>query len=736
MSNELQEKDENNIIFDMASMFVNETKEAVFLTGKAGTGKTTFLRHIRRHTLKATVVAAPTGVAAINAEGTTLHSLFQLPFEPYVPGKPVNRNTFRFGKAKLDLLRHLELLIIDEVSMLRADTLDAIDSTLQMIRRSREPFGGVQVVYIGDMFQLPPVVKDDEWELLRPYYQSMFFFHAQVIRRMQPVYLELKKVYRQSEQTFINLLNNVRNNCLTAEDLQILNARYLPDFNPSQSGDKYITLTTHNYKADRINKQELDSLPGLEYKFSGTVTGEFPEYALPTDLELCLKAGAQVMFIKNDPSGRYFNGKIATVIRLSSDRIEVRLNKDETITVNKETWKNIKYTLNKLSGEMDEEETGSYEQYPLRLAWAVTVHKSQGLTFDKAVIDIGDSFAAGQAYVALSRCTSLEGIVLRSPVSPSSIMTDSHAVAFSKTEKPDAELRNILSEGRKKFWRERLIRYFEWKPVYIFLHELDKLLQDKVSDEFEPIRKLSADFRRVANEMTEVSDKFCRQLNTLVSEAEASGNIDTLGDRCCKAVTYFHENTVTRILLPLQAFINDFTHFKRAQTFRKNILELESDIVLFLENMKRVRYNNIPLTEQLPLTIPSRKDMFTRPVSTEVPPAKTPKADPATRKIDTRHLTLTLFNAGMSIEEIATERKLAVSTIEGHLSDFIGEEVLIDRLFTPEELKEILPAVTPILEMEHPAFKPVYEQTEGKYSYGRLKMAFKYLKKMEEKTNI
>ncbi|MDR0712912.1 MAG: helix-turn-helix domain-containing protein [Bacteroidales bacterium] len=726
-----QQQDENNAVFETATAFVNETREHIFLTGKAGTGKTTFLRHIRRQTHKMAVVAAPTGVAAINAEGVTLHSLFQLPFEPYVPGYSAQTGMFRFSKAKLDLLNRLELLIIDEVSMLRADTLDAIDRTLQRLRRSQEPFGGVQMLYIGDMFQLPPVVKENEWELLYPYYKSTFFFHAQVIQQTQPVYLELKKVYRQREQTFVNLLNNVRNNCLSEADFRMLNERYQPYFKPSPE-EKYITLTTHNYKADRINKQELDKLPAREYVFQGVVEGEFPEYALPTERQLCLKTGAQIMFIKNDPDGRYYNGKITTISNVAEDRIEVCIG-DSYIAVQKETWKNMKYTLNKQTGKVEEEETGSYTQYPLRLAWAVTIHKSQGLTFEKAVIDIGASFAPGQAYVALSRCTSLEGIVLRTQVSPGCIMTDIHAVAFGKTEKSDSELQQILTESKRKFWRERLLRYFEWQPMYAFLHELDKLLEDKISEEFEPARKMAREFRPVVREMSGVTEKFRRQLSELISRAESTGDIQPLRERCFKAVTYFHNNVSERILSPLQTYIEHFPLGRRAGTFRKNIVELENDVILFLETMKRIRYNNIPLIEGTELTVPVRKNIFTPPVpsatavdGTDRKQKKKPPREPA---VDTRLATLEMFNKGLSIREIAEQRHLAISTIEEHLAKFVGEEVPLEKIFTPEEWEKISVLVRPILSMEKPQYKPIYEQADGKYSYGRLKIAVQYLKK-------
>ncbi|MDR1675472.1 MAG: AAA family ATPase [Tannerella sp.] len=734
----LQQSDENNTVFEMATTIINETSEHVFLTGKAGTGKTTFLRHIRQHTHKHAIVAAPTGVAAINAGGITLHSLFQLSFEPYVPGYSSQKNKFRFSKAKLDLLRQLELLIIDEVSMLRADTLDAIDRTLQIIRRSALPFGGLQILYIGDMFQLPPVVKEEEWALLKPHYESIFFFHAQAIRQTQPVYLELKKVYRQKEQAFVNLLNNVRNNCLSAADMQLLNARWQPNFVPSPE-DKYITLTTHNYKADRLNRQELDRLAGRAYVFAGKVEGEFPDYALPTDVQLCLKAGAQVMFIKNDPDGRYFNGKIANVSGISAEQIQVLMPENgETVQVPKETWKNIRYTLDKDSGEMQEEEIGAYTQYPLRLAWAVTIHKSQGLTFDKAIIDIGASFAAGQTYVALSRCTSLDGIVLRTRVSPDCVMTDPHAVDFSRTEKSETELRRILVDGKRKFWQERLLLYFDWKPMFTFLREFEKLLEDKTSEEFEPARKLCKSFRPVVHEMNGVAEKFRRQLLVLTEQEKQTGDLGALRDRCQKAVHYFYEQVGERILAPLQNFITHFKLPKRAKTFHKNIIELESDVKLFLENMKRVRYNNIPLAGDMEPALPVRQDVFTvaaekaSPESGASLPDRKRKTAEAVPKIDTRRMTLALLSGGLSIEEIAVQRNLAVSTVESHLAAFLGKEVAVERFFTPAELEELGTVIRPLLEQEKPSFKAAYNRLGRKYSYGKLHMAFGYLKRMGE----
>ena len=729
--------DENNSIFELATGFINETSEHVFLTGKAGTGKTTFLRHIRNNTHKRTVVAAPTGVAAINAGGITLHSLFQLPFEPYIPGFSPNssqKNRFRFSKAKLDLLRQLELLIIDEVSMLRADTLDAIDDTLRGIRRNPKPFGGIQILYIGDMFQLPPVAKNDEWNLLKDYYASTFFFHSKAFEKTKPVYLELKKVYRQSDQRFIDLLNNVRNNCLTASDLDVLNSRFYPNFSPPKE-ENYITLTTHNYKADQINNKELANLPGKEHVYQGEVTGEFPDYALPTDMQLRLKENAQIMFIKNDPAGNYYNGRIATISRILNDLIYVYLpEKNTEILVPQETWKNIKYTLDKETGKVLEEELGAFVQYPLTLAWAVTIHKSQGLTFEKAIVDIGSSFAAGQAYVALSRCTSLEGIVLQSKIHSNCILTDEFALGFSKTEKDETELQHLFTDGKQKFWAERLLMYFDWKEMYQILREFERLLDDKTSDEFYAAQTILNNAKRKVRELENTSLKFQQQLSRLIEQEHQTHDIALLKERSQKAIIYFHENIVEHILKPLQHYIQHFPNPRKAKTFYKNIISIEEDIRLFMENMKRIRYNNIPLADELNLLIPERKDVFSAATSTDSSPKepiqnekKLPKEKTARlEKGATQQMTLMLFKEGKSIEEIAAMRTLAVSTIEGHLASFIGMELSIEQFLKQEDLDAIMPVIQPFLEEKNPPFRLIFDRLGGKYSFGQLRMAFNY----------
>lgn len=594
--------DENNAIFQLAADFINQTSEHVFLTGKAGTGKTTFLKYIRQNTHKNVVVAAPTGVAAINAGGVTLHSLFQLPFDPYLPGvsNPLKKNFFRFSKLKIDLLNQLELLIIDEVSMLRADVLDCIDEILRRIRRNTRPFGGIQVLYIGDLFQLPPVAKDEEWELLQTYYESTFFFHARVIRQTEPVYLELKTVYRQGDPVFVDLLNRVRNNIATPDDLCELNKRYNPHFTPEEE-EKYIILTTHNYRSDAINQRKLKELQTEERIFTGTIDGDFPDYALPTDMDLHLKVGAQVMFIRNDAEGRFFNGKIATITRIVADQIFVYLPElNEDILVQKEEWENTRYSLNKEKGKIEEEKLGSFTQYPLRLAWAITIHKSQGLTFEKAIIDAGASFAAGQTYVALSRCTSLDGIVLFSQIRPNSILTNDYAIRYSQNEMKENELLQLFQEGRKKFWTERLMLYFDWRPMYDLLRKFDKLTEDETGREYDAAKLLFAGFRKKINEWEDTTLKFQQQLTQIIRrETTEEEIISLLKVRCQKALIYFHEQFVTNILKPLQDLITSLKTNKKNRAFLKNLTALEGDMILFLENRRKVRYNDIPLGEAL-----------------------------------------------------------------------------------------------------------------------------------------
>jgi len=732
--------DSNNPVFQLAADFVNQTSQHIFLTGKAGTGKTTFLKHIRQTTHKVCIVAAPTGVAAINAGGMTLHSLFQLPFEPFIPGKDFSssKDRFKFSSTKRDMIRGMELLIIDEVSMLRADTLDSIDAVLRFIRHNDRPFGGVQMLYIGDMFQLPPVVKEDEWFFLREYYPSPFFFHAKAFQSAQPVYLELKKIYRQREQFFVDLLNRVRNDELTPDDLLTLNRQYQPDFRPPD-GEKYITLTTRNAKADTINNQELNRLNTPAYRFEGEITGEFPEYALPTEMNLILKKGAQIMFIKNDTGEerRYFNGKLGTIANMGKDRIEVRLEGSGiVIEIEKETWKNIRYTLNKETAEIEEEELGSFKQYPIRLAWAITIHKSQGLTFERAIIDTGDAFAPGQAYVALSRCTSLEGIVLLSQITQRSVQTDIHAVQLSKSEKEQIELQKILEEEKKRFWAERLLLYFDCKELINITRNLYKLLEDKTSEDFVSARNLAKKMQKQAYDIRDVAVKFQNQLKTIV--AQPTVDMKLLTERCCKGITYFHQTIVEGMLVPLQQYIHGFK-IKKAKTFHKNLCSLELDLKMFLENMKKVRYNDVALAKGLVLSVPERDGLY-RPQFKEkeenggngkMEEKRESKQQQPPQQQQPRVLyakqSLDLFREGLSIKEIAKKRNIADTTVASHLAEFVlSGELQITDLVSQEKVDELTPFVQAAIAEDNMRLAPIKDLVGEQFSYNDIRFVMNH----------
>ena len=447
--------------------FINQTQRSIFLTGKAGTGKTTLLKEIIQTTHKNTVVVAPTGIAALNASGVTIHSMFQLPFGGFIPDniaphfsdfvKFETKSTlirhFKMSGLKKAVIRNMELLIIDEVSMLRADLLDAIDFTMQSIRKNKMSFGGVQVVYIGDLLQLPPVVKDEEWSVLKKYYKGKFFFHSHVVQNNPPIYIELSKIFRQSDDAFISILNNLRNNEITAKDIQKLNAYVQPQFD-LKSNQGYITLTTHNAKADAINQQSLIDLKGKLVTYLPEIVGDFPDKIYPVDAQLELKVGAQVMFVKNDLSfnKQYFNGKMGVVQSLSAEEILVNFPEESvTIAVEKYEWQNIRYTVNEMTKEIEEEVLGTFVHYPIKLAWAITVHKSQGLTFDKAAIDVSQVFLPGQAYVALSRLRSLNGLVLLSPIQMNGISSDQDVMDYAMNKASEELLKNSLQLDSKNF---------------------------------------------------------------------------------------------------------------------------------------------------------------------------------------------------------------------------------------------------------------------------------------------
>lgn len=675
------ESNTHNDIFTLAADIVRNTSQSVFLTGKAGTGKTTFLHHIRNNVDKNVIVAAPTGVAAINAGGVTLHSLFQLPFEPFIPnfeGKKKLDYHSKLRKSKIDMFRELDLLIIDEVSMLRADMLDAIDNVLRRWRNSSQPFGGVQLLLIGDMFQLPPVVQQQEWEEMKNYYPSPFFFHAQAMEDNLPLYIELKTIYRQSDQKFIDILNHIRNNRATAGDLQILNQRYNPSFELPEE-NRYIVLCTHNYKADRINSEKLAQLKSEEISFEGRIHGDFAENSFPTDLRLTLKVGAQIMFIRNDAgeNRRYYNGKLATISYLSHEKIFVRFEDGLEMELEEETWRNVRYTLNDDSGDIEEEELGAFIQYPIRLAWAITIHKSQGLTFDRVVIDAGQAFAGGQVYVALSRCTSLEGIVLYSRITPASIHTDESAIAFSRQERDLSYLKSVLANEKPRYCAEQLKKNFDWMPMVRCVRSFYELVSEKKIPKQDEVMGMVSQMYNKAIEQQEIAQNFQKELDRILYNPNI--NTEYLKTRVEKAVFYFHRAVQENILLPTENHSESLKNASKVKQYLKSLREIHQSMLSLLGKLENVHYGNTPLTADLTF-----ERMKAEPQEAEAESEKKPKA----QKGDSQRLTLTLFSEGKTIAEISAERNLTTTTVESHLVTFIRTgEVDVYSLIPDEKVK-------------------------------------------------
>lgn len=553
----------------LASKFINQTNKSVFLTGKAGTGKTTFLREIIQKTHKKAIVVAPTGIAAINAGGVTIHSQFQLPFGSFLPidyfpetfnpnvvvnNKQTLKKHLIMSASKRATLKNLELLIIDEVSMLRADVLDSIDLALRMVRSDYfTPFGGVQVLFIGDLMQLPPVVKNEEWDILKNYYDGVFFFHAKVLQEEKPLYIELEKIYRQDDINFINILDNLRNNRIEATDMAILNQYYQPNFKPTTE-DSYITLTTHNAKAAAQNHAALAALTDKACTFIAEIEGDFPPFSYPTDKELVLKKGAQIIFIKNDPMGRqrFFNGKIGIVDSIEGDEIKVRF-KDvtEKLTLEKYEWRNRKYTVDETTKEIEEEIIGTFTQYPVKLAWAITVHKSQGLTFERAVIDVNGAFAPGQVYVALSRLKSLSGLILSSKINFNGINSDAQVIRFASNKKGSEEITGILEVEIYAFLKDFVYKSFNFTPLVSSWgrHVLSYDKSEKNSEKQKHLLWASQLFETI-----EPSEKhaiaFLRQLHELLDTN--TPNLAHVAQRLTSAKDYFSktlDSLITKTLI-------------------------------------------------------------------------------------------------------------------------------------------------------------------------------------------
>ena len=537
---------ENNPELQLAWQFIENTGTHLFLTGKAGTGKTTFLRRLKEQTPKRMVILAPTGIAAINAGGVTIHSFFQLSFAPFVPETTFNSSQthYRFSKEKRNIIRSMDLLVIDEISMVRADLLDAIDSALRRYRDREKPFGGVQLLMIGDLQQLAPVVKENEWEMLKNYYETPYFFASRALRETVYMTIELKTVYRQSDTFFLSLLNRIRENQADDEVLNELNRRYQPGFRPRKE-EGYIRLTTHNYQAQKVNDNELASLPGQTYSFRAEIDGTFPEYLYPADEVLTIKAGAQIMFLKNDPSSekRYYNGMIGEVAAVNDAGMIVR-GKDngDEFQLLPEEWGNYKYVLNEETKEITEEIEGTFRQYPIRLAWAITIHKSQGLTFERAIIDARNSFAHGQTYVALSRCKTLEGMVLESPLRREAIISDSTVDDFTKEVERNKPGNRQLHDMQKAYFFDLLSDLFNFYSLDQAYKRLLRLIDE---DLYKLYPKQLAEYKELAphikEKIVEVSQRFRNQYTRLINGSDDYAADQGLQERVRSGAGYFRK---------------------------------------------------------------------------------------------------------------------------------------------------------------------------------------------------
>lgn len=737
----------------IASKLINHTNRHLFLTGKAGTGKTTFLKYISEYTHKNSIVAAPTGIAAINAGGVTLHSLFQLPFGSFIPSndriKEDNITTqintpqslikgLQMNSSKRNMLKELELLIIDEVSMVRADLLDAVDIVLRHIKRQKNrSFGGVQLLLIGDLFQLPPVVKEDEWKYLNPYYPGIYFFNAKALQQNKPLHIELKEIYRQSDQLFISLLNNLRDNSLTKEDIEVLNSHYKPLFKPKKN-DGYIYLTTHNRKADEINRQSLKELPGKTYYYDAEIDGDFSEYLFPVENRLELKKEAQVMFIKNDYSGeqRYFNGKIGIVSDLSPDWIEVSFNDGTpSAIVEHYVWENKKYKLNKETNEIEENIKGTFSHYPIKLAWAITVHKSQGLTFEKAIIDVSRAFAPGQIYVALSRLVSLDGLVLTGRIPLSVLEQDRALTGFLKSKESPDVLKKVLKEGTDNFIADTVLKAFNFNSLCnSFSYHVENYKKDDKRSMKHQYKNWAGELQTDLIPVKEVADNFSGQLSQIIG-TRYPGYLSVLNNRVKAAKDYFEPllkgfserifNQINRLRKQkrIKTYLNELRDiellfFKQLQSIYKSEALINSaihDTELLKENL----LNSSLYKERKSLI--QGKSISTLKKNNTKNFRRAQKMNKKEKGPDTKEISYNLFQKGKTIEEIAAERSFAVTTIEGHLAHYVAKGLIDISLFVDEgKVKRVIEASE---KLETTNFRPIKEYLGNEFTYGDLRFA-------------
>jgi hypothetical protein len=721
---------------ELAISFINETDQHLFITGKAGTGKTTLLREIKAKTRKKLVIAAPTGVAAINAGGVTLHSLFKLPTELILP---VMDRTLPFKTTgtvladlsltaeKEKLLLDLEVLVIDEVSMMRADVLDAIDHVLRHVRGNPDPFGGVQVIYFGDLYQLPPVAKPEEEAELLKYYRSFFFFDAKVMAAAAPVYIELTEVFRQSDPAFLKLLNNIRNNEPDAEDLALLTSKHQPDFQPAP-GEHFVRLTSHRRIAESTNREELEKLPGEAVVYQASSSGIVDLKSLPVEQELNLKLGAQVMFVRNDLRGdkRYFNGKIGVVAALSPNHIEVTFPDGQSLQVEQERWDFIKYRQQE-NDQFSEASAGEFRQYPLRLAWAITIHKSQGLTFEQAIIDAGSAFAAGQVYVALSRVRTLEGVVLFTAIRRENLFSNTQVVAFAQRMAAAAAPEMVFELERRKAVFVQIRATFRFFTLLRQLQRLPSSVDKFRYSLHSSYLQLAAALLPDIGNLGEVSEKFIRQLDQYWYDAEKQPKGYA---RLTEAAAYFAAELSAKFITPLKTQLADML-IKRAP----------KELIRFYSGLEKMASSQIVLMKQCPEIWQAILDgaepailrlKFKAEESVEIG-SPIGKIIPTSAFTTTQKTTLKIFREGATISDIAVQRNMTLATIEGHIILFVESgQVHIDDLL----LKEKADLIRSALKDEAKGIHEIKKKLGETVSYFEVRAFIAYLKSMsgENKT--
>ncbi|MFN6088379.1 MAG: helix-turn-helix domain-containing protein [Cyclobacteriaceae bacterium] len=739
-----------------AAQFINTTVSHIFLTGKAGTGKTTFLKRLQQLTHKSFIVVAPTGIAALNAGGVTIHSQFLLPPMTFLPdrslsddfsegGRVINQNILArkhpLNSARKQVLRSIDLLVIDEVSMLRADLLDAIDYRMRAARGNfRESFGGAQVLFIGDLYQLPPVVRQEEREMLSRYYNSFWFYEAKALQNDQLVYIELDKIFRQHDDAFIGILNNLRNNRATAEDIEQLNQHYRTPEEISNL-QEVITLTTHNNKADEINRKELEAVKSKAHFFDAHIEGEFPESMYPVLPTIELKEGAQIMFVRNDNENKmYFNGKLATVKEIKDDDVWVEMAESHVrYKLKRVRWENKKYIVQEDSKELEEDVIGGFEQFPIKLAWAITVHKSQGLTFDKAIIDVGQAFADGQVYVALSRLRSLEGLVFRTRINTTVISTDQQVVAFVKSNHRPDQLSEVMKSRQQQFIRQLLDKTFDFTTLIKDIRYIQKEQGEEGFSE--------KSMKPVLTQITEAleaeqinTERFRRQLTELLNANNQSG----LVERIRKGSDYYknqlwqnsklllHHLEVTRQQKRVKTYLTQLTDLD--QSLSKKLEEVDKAVFLTEAILKgEDKFEFSALNKERSIQRNAILSEIRKEVEKEIPTSSKKKArkDRKPKKDDGRttyDITLELLNNGLTVAQIAKERGMVVSTIETHLAKAVAEgKADIFKFMLEETVMEIVNVHRQL--PEGSTSKDLFDAMKGKFGYGQLRAVMAYARK-------